>query len=437
MAELVTMPALGLNMEEGTFLDFKKQVGETVQAGEVIAEVEADKATIEIESTASGTLLELLVKPGDTVTTGMPLARVGAADEKAAAPAAQPAAVAATAPQAAPAAAPAPTPPMTPGGRNGGPAAAPAPAPAAVTDGNLPGGVRASPIARRMAGERGIDLKLVVGSGPGGRITKADVESFQPPAVAAPAVAPAEAAPITRAQPTPRVPAGMDIEELPISRMRQRIAARTIESKQNVPHFYVTVEIDMAAALALRKQINEGLPDDQKVTVNDMVVKAAALALRQFPNLNSHYYGDKVVRHKRINIGIAVALEGGGLINVVAHDADMVSISRLAQRNKEMIAGARAGKVKLEDLEGSTFTVSNLGPYDVEHFEAIINPPEAGILAVSSARQVPVVVDGEIKVGTRMKATISVDHRVSDGAEAAQFMVALRTLLENPMRLLL
>lgn len=192
----------------------------------------------------------------------------------------------------------------------------------------------------------------------------------------------------------------------------------------------------MAAALTLRKHINADLPDEQKVTVNDLVVKAAALALRKFPNLNSHFYGDRIVRHQRVNIGIAVALEGGGLLNVVAKDADALPISRLAQKNKELIAAARSGKLKTDDLEGATFTVSNLGPYDVEHFEAIISPPEAAILAVASARQVPVVVDGEIKIGTRMKASLSVDHRVSDGAEGAQFMAYLRELLESPLRLL-
>jgi pyruvate dehydrogenase E2 component (dihydrolipoamide acetyltransferase) len=232
------------------------------------------------------------------------------------------------------------------------------------------------------------------------------------------------------------VPTGPDITEEPLSRMRQRIAARTIESKTTVPHFYLTMDVDMAAALAMRKQINASLPDEQKVTVNDLVVKAAALALRKFPNLNSHYYGDKVVRHNRVNIGIAVSLEGGGLLNVVAKDADSTSISRLAQRNKEMIASARAGKVRLEDLEGSTFTVSNLGAYNVEHFEAIISPPEAAILAVATARDVPVVVNGEIKVGNRMKLSLSVDHRVSDGVEGAEYLSYVRELLEAPMRLL-
>jgi pyruvate dehydrogenase E2 component (dihydrolipoamide acetyltransferase) len=232
------------------------------------------------------------------------------------------------------------------------------------------------------------------------------------------------------------VPTGADITEEPLSRMRERIAVRMVESKTTIPHFYLTTEIEMAAALDLRKQINSGLAEDAKVTVNDLVVKAVALTLRKFPNLNSHFYGDKVVRYHHIHIGIAVALEGGGLINVVAKDADSTSISALAKRNKEMIAAVRANKVKPDYIEGSTFTVSNLGAYDIEHFMAIINPPEAGILAVGTAKEIPVVINGEIKIANRMKVTVSVDHRVSDGAEGAMFMKELKALLEAPMRLL-
>jgi pyruvate dehydrogenase E2 component (dihydrolipoamide acetyltransferase) len=216
--------------------------------------------------------------------------------------------------------------------------------------------------------------------------------------------------------------------------MRRAIAENTITAKQMTPHFYLTVEMDVAPLLALREQINAQL-DGIKITVNDMIVRATALALRQFPNLNTHYYGDKLVRHQRINIGIAVAVPGG-LLNVVAHDADQLSLTALAQKTKAMIARARDNKLKPDDLRGSTFTVSNLGPYDIEHFGAVINPPEAAILAVSSARKVPVVLaDGTLGVGTRMKATLSVDHRVSDGAEGAQYMQALRLLIENPLRL--
>jgi pyruvate dehydrogenase E2 component (dihydrolipoamide acetyltransferase) len=198
----------------------------------------------------------------------------------------------------------------------------------------------------------------------------------------------------------------------------------------------VTSEIDMAPALALRKEINALLPDEQKVTVNDLIVKAAALTLRSFPNLNSSFGGDKVIRHQRINIGSAVAVEGG-LLTVVQKDTDASSLSKIATDNKEMIARARSGKIRPDDVEGATFTVSNLGGFDVDHFIAIINPPDAAILAIGTARQVPVVVNGELQVGVRMKATISADHRVTDGAEAAAYLQQFKALLEAPMRLLL
>jgi pyruvate dehydrogenase E2 component (dihydrolipoamide acetyltransferase) len=449
MAEVVNLPKLGFDMNEGTFVNWVKNVGETVKAGDVLAEIESDKATIEVESTASGTLIEQLVKVGDTVPVGAPIAKIqveggevddiqGAAPAKAdiketKAPAAQ---------QPAAQQAPAQQPPAEVQPKHNGKAPAPAAQsteqPAASSTGDeFPGGIKASPIARKMAEEKGIDLRQIRGTGPGGRITKSDVEGFQP-GVAAPAAPAATPAPAARPQPSPMIaPTGADVTDVPLTKLRQRIASRMVESKQNVPHFYVTVEIDMAPALALRKQINEGLPDEQKVSVNDLVVKAAALTLRQFPNLNSHYYGDKIVRHNRINIGIAVALDNGGLMNVIAKDADITAISRMAQKNKEMIAAARSGKVRPDDVEGGTFTVSNLGPYDVEQFTAIINPPEAGIIAVGSAREVPVVINGELKVGTRMKCTLSADHRVTDGAEGAQFMQAFKKLLESPMRLLI
>jgi pyruvate dehydrogenase E2 component (dihydrolipoamide acetyltransferase) len=208
------------------------------------------------------------------------------------------------------------------------------------------------------------------------------------------------------------------------------------ESKTTVPHFYVTSDVDMEAALALRKEINASLPDEQKVTVNDLIVKAAALALREFPNINASYAGDKLVRHNRINVGTAVAVEGG-LLTVVQKNTDKSSMSTIAADNKEMIGRARDGRVKPEDVEGATFTTSNLGAFDVDHFIAIINPPDAAILAIGSAKKVPVVVDGELTVGTRMKITISADHRVTDGVEAAQFLQTVKSKLENPLLLLL
>lgn len=208
------------------------------------------------------------------------------------------------------------------------------------------------------------------------------------------------------------------------------------ESKTTVPHFYVTSEIDMAPALALRKQINALLPEDEKVTVNDLIVKAAALALRDFPNLNAAFAGDQIIQHKAINVGSAVAVEGG-LLTVVQKNTDTATLSKIAADNRAMIARARAGKISPDDVQDGTFTVSNLGGFDVDHFIAIINPPDAAILAIGSARQVPVVVNGELAVGTRMKVTISADHRATDGAEAARYLQQFKALMEEPMRLLI
>ena len=426
----IMFPDLGSGMEEGLLLNWTKQVGDVIKDGDVIAEIETDKTTVEVPVSASGVITQLIGEPGQNLKVG---AVIGYVDAGSAAPAAEaPAAPAQAAPAAANGAAPTAKP-------------APTPAPVEEEDGNLPDGVRASPVARKMAAERNIDLKSVAGTGPGGRITKSDIEGYVPGSAPAPQAAPAPqpslvpsvAAPIpapTQAAP----PANADTEIIEVSKMRSRIASRMVESKQQVPHFYVTAVVDVEPMLALRAQINAALDDEHKVSVNDLIVKATALTLRQFPNLNSHFYGDKIVRYKRINIGIAVALPNGGLMNVVAKDADKTAISAIAKQNKEMIARARDNKVKPDDIQGSTFTVSNLGAYDVDQFAAIINPPEAGILAVSTAAKVPVVKpDGTLGVGSRMKLTVSVDHRVSDGAEGAQFLQALKKLLETPMQLLL
>ncbi len=410
---------------DGTLLNWLKNAGDAVKAGEVIAEFEADKATVEVEAPADGVIVKLMAEVGDELTEGAVIAQIGAAEEASAPAPAQAPAEAAEAP--AQAAAP----------------KAPAPSASVTEDGRI----KASPLARNIARERGIDLSQVQGTGPDGRIVKADVENFVPAAAAAPTPvkAPAAAepepapAPAISARPTyGKLPSGDDVEIIDLSKMRRAIAENTVLSKQMIPHFYVTVEVDMDALMALRSELNAALEQDGvKISVNDFVVKAAALTLRKFPNLNTHYYGDKLVRHKRINIGIAVALPNNGLINVVSPDADRTALSAMAKHHKEMFDRAREGKIKPEDIRGATFTVSNLGAYDVDHFSAIINPPEAGILAVGSARKVPIVKpDGNLGVGTRMKVTISVDHRVSDGAEGAQFMQHFRSLLENPMKLL-
>ncbi len=439
MAEPILMPKLGFDMAEGTLITWRVEVGQAISKGTVIAEIETDKATIEVETTVEGTVLQLLAEPGDVVAVGSPIGYVGEPGES---PPSNGNNGSGPVPKAAPVEASAPA--------AAAPAEAPAaaPAPRAAEDEELPGGVKASPIARRLAEERGVDLRRVAGTGPGGRIVKKDVEDFpigEAPAapVTTPAAPTAPAIPAGATRPTmptfSEIPSGPDVEAVPLSRIRARIGQRLVESKQFVPHFYVTTEIDVAAALELRKQINASIADDaRKISVNDLIVKATALALREFPNLNSHYYGDQIVRHKRVNIGIAVALPNGGLVNVTAYDADKTSLGTLAAQNRDVIARARDGKVKPQEIEGSTFSVSNLGPYDVDTFIAIINPPEAGILAVGSAKKVPVVLeDGTLGVGMRLKATVSVDHRVSDGAEAAQFMKYLKELMESPMRLLI
>jgi pyruvate dehydrogenase E2 component (dihydrolipoamide acetyltransferase) len=297
-----------------------------------------------------------------------------------------------------------------------------------------------------MAQDKGIEIGRVPGSGPGGRVIKKDVEAFlsSPMPAAAPAVIPSSA-------PTSAPSANVSLPSLgmgdlgpapadttiPLSKLRQIIGRRMVQSKQEFPSFYVTHEYDLASVMAMREQANAMLAGSgEKLSVNDFIIKAAALALRQYPNLNAALSGDTVVQYGQVNVGVAVAVENG-LMTVVVQDADRKTIRQISKEVKEKAARARSGKVQPADIEGSTFSVSNLGMFDVENFVAIINPPEAAILAVGSANQVPVVIDGELAVGWRMKATISADHRVSDGAEAAQYMQALAGYLENPLSLML
>lgn len=425
MAEFIKMPTLGFDMEEGTMGTWLKQVGDSVNKGDVLAEIESDKVTQELTARAEGVLLAQLANTGDLIPVGYNLGIIGAAGEDIAAMVAQsgdndgnltPAApqeetvVSQT--------------PLSPAPTTQAASAAPAAANGAQHS-TFPGGVKATPVARRLAAEQGINLAQVVGSGPGGRVRKADVEA----AIANPPAA-QMAHRETAVSPTPST------TEKPLTRMRQAIARRMTDSKVTVPHFYVTTDIAMGKALELRKQINAALPPEQKVSVNDLIVKAAAIALRNFPNINASFAGDKIILHEPINVGSAVAVEGG-LLTVVQKNTDTASISQIAQDHKEMIGRAREGKVQAADVEGSTFTVSNLGAFDVDHFIAIINPPNAAILAVGSAKQVPVVIDGELTIGTQMKATISADHRVTDGVEAAQFMQTIKAILEEPVRLLI
>jgi len=435
MAETISMPKLGFDMAEGTLIRWVKNEGENVNKGDVLAEIETDKATVEVESSASGVVRKLLVGEGSVVPVGDPIAVVGSADEKieeVPSKVSEPKAEKKIDEQKGPELKTEPS----EGGKQEAasrteekPAAPTQPTPAPVSQAAAPvqdGPVKASPLAKKIARDKQIDLARLQGTGPGGRVVRKDVEaalaSGQPSA--------------DRRQPAAQpVPVSAEDQTIPLTKLRQAIARRMVESTTSVPHFYVTHEYNMDALMALRKQINEYLPENEKLSVNDFIIKAVALTLREFPNLNSSYAGDKAIRRGAINIGVAVAVEGG-LLTVVNRNSDQQPLRALSADVKRMAAGAREGKVKPTDIEGSTFSISNLGMFDVENFAAIINPPEAGIIAVGSARQVPVVENGELKVGWRMKATISVDHRVSDGAEAAQFMQKLAEFLENPVRML-
>lgn len=431
MAETINMPKLGFDMAEGTLIRWVKQVGENINKGDVLAEIETDKATVEVESPASGVVLQHIVDQGAIVPVNAPIAVVGKEGEKVDA--------AATAQQKTESKPEEKKPdekkeePAAKAEQK--PASQSQPTGAPVTQAGSPpsdGHIKASPLAKKIARDNSVDLSRVQGTGPGGRVVRKDVEAaLSSGAAAKPAAKPPVSTPIPSL-----VPVSHEDETIQLTKLRQAIARRMTESKTTVPHFYVTHEYRMDAVMALRKQLNEYLPENEKLSVNDFIVKAVALTLRQFPNLNSSFAGNnQVLRHGAVNVGVAVAVENG-LLTVVTRDTDQKPIRQISMDLKRMVAGAREGKVKPDDIEGSTFSVSNLGMYDVENFIAILNPPEAAILAIGSAREVPVVENGEIKIGWRMKGTISVDHRVSDGAEAAQFMQALAGFLENPVRML-
>jgi len=411
MAETINMPKLGFDMAEGVLVRWVKQVGENVNKGDVLAEIETDKATVEVESSASGVVLQFIVDEGAVVPVNAPIAVVGEKGEK----------VDVAATTAAPQKEEAKT------------EAAPQPtsAPASTQQASAPADdapVKASPLAKKIAKDKGVDIASVQGTGPGGRVVKKDVESAL--AGGRPQISISKPASVLG---PPII--SVDDQTIQTTKLRQAIGRRLVESKTTIPHFYVTHEYKMDALMDMRKQANAYLPDGEKLSVNDFILKAVALTLRQFPNLNATINGKEVIQFGHVNVGVAVTVPGG-LMTVVVKDTDQKTMRQISAEVKTMAGRARDGKVKPEDVDGSTFSTSNLGMYDVEDFIAIINPPEAAILAISSAREVPVVENGEIKPGWRMKATISVDHRVSDGAEAAQFMQALAGFLENPVSML-
>jgi pyruvate dehydrogenase E2 component (dihydrolipoamide acetyltransferase) len=458
MAE-VSMPRLSDTMQEGTIARWLKHAGDTVKKGDILAEIETDKATMDLEAYEAGTLEQILVQEGETVPIGQTVAVIGSGAN--------------VQKQEQPASAP-PTP------TNGQQQAQPAPAPAAarteatpavpahaestpsartstpdrsseVADRSDGRGVKASPLARRMAEEHNIDLRQVQGTGPGGRIVRDDIEDYlehRTPTLAPSAPQPAptrtEGAPQAPQKEAPaqeipvaaQVSAPPEAEVTPLSRVQSIIARRLAESKQTIPHFYVSSEVDMTDLLAMRQTFNAGAGEDGvKVTVNDLIIKACALALEKFPDVNSSFKDNQFVRFKRIHVGMAVDVPSGLVVPVI-HDANIKGVRSIARESKALIEKARNNKLSTADLEGGTFSVSNLGMMDVTEFIAVINPPQSAILAVSSTRKRFVPVDGQPVIRDLMTITLSADHRILYGAMVARFLQEVKRLLQNPFSLL-
>ena len=389
----VIMPSLGFDMTEGQLARWLKNEGERVEKGQAIAEIETEKATVEIEAAASGILARIIVQAGQTVPVGTVIGIIAEAGEEVAAVPAPPA--------------PSPPAPAPEAEKEAGEAAAPPEA-----------RVIASPVARKMAEDAGLDLARIKGTGPGGRVLERDVQTA-----------------ITARPAPPGIPAGPPPgATVPLSRMRQTIARRMAESKAKAPHFYVTVEINMDEAMKMREQLNRPAPEAERISVNDVIVAATARTLARFPALNASYREGSLEMHSQVNIGIAVALEDG-LIPPVLRGADKKTLKTIAAESRALTERARTNKLRSDDLGGGTFTVSNLGMFDVDEFIAIINPPEAAILAAGGVAPRPVAAGGEVRIASIMKATLSVDHRVADGTHAGRFMQEFKKLLENPVNL--
>lgn len=408
----VIMPKMGDGMEEGTLLEWLKKDGEKVKSGEVIGTIQTDKATLELESPGSGTLTGILLAAGGTVPVGKPIAIILKADEKipanwgsgeSAAPAA---AAVETAPEAAL-------------------EAAPVAASVPVVESDMR--IKASPLAKKIAAELGVDLTKVNGSGPGGRIVQKDV-------VGAPTSAPAVAAPAVKAPAFTPITATAEDSTFALNKIRQITAKRTQESKQQVPHFYVTVEVDVEKILSLREMFKN--EESGNVSINDFVVKACAMALAEMPQVNASFQGDKLLLHGGVHVGIAVALEDGLTVPVVKN-VNLKPIRQISAEVKDLAKRAKDNRLSMDELTGSTFSVSNMGMLDVDNFLAIVNQPNAAILAIASVRKKVVVNDqDEIEVRSKMNITGSFDHRVADGAVGANFVNLVRRYLENPTRLL-
>ena len=427
----ITMPALSPTMTEGTLAKWLVKEGDQVAAGDVIAEIETDKATMEVEAADEGVVDKLLVAEGtEGVAVNTPIALLRGDDEAAGAPAPK----AAAAPKA-----PAQTMPLEPKTQpapapkaNGG-QAAPVAAPR-TDDGER---IFASPLARRMAQQAGLDLAALAGSGPHGRIVKADIDAAlskgpgaQPVAAPAAAKAPPAPTPVARSDFEPE----FDVEKL--SSMRKTIARRLTESKQQVPHFYMTIDCEIDALLKLRKELNAKLEGDAKLSVNDLVIKAAALALMKAPNANVSYTEEGLRRYRTADISVAVATDKG-LITPIVRRAESKGLQAISAEMRELAAKAREGKLQPQDYQGGSFSISNLGMYGIKHFEAVINPPQACILAVGAGEPRPVVKDGAVAIATVMSCTLSTDHRAVDGAVGAEWLGVFRKLIEDPLQMLL
>ncbi|MBM4404950.1 MAG: 2-oxo acid dehydrogenase subunit E2 [Chloroflexi bacterium] len=434
MASEIIMPQMGFDMKEGTLVRWLKKEGEAVRKGENIAEIETDKAVVEIEAFDSGVIAKQVVAEGVTVPVGQVIGYLGAPGEKVEVPAV---AAPSTAPKAAPPPAPKPV--------------APAPAPAAVAAPARPAEpgerVKSSPLARKEAEDRGIDIAKVPGTGPGGRVTREDVIAHAsqaakapPAALPAPASQPVAALPAsaTPPAPAPQAPkAGQPARGafVPLSRMRHAIARNMSRSKTEIPHFYVTAAINMTEAMKLREQVNKLWEGQVKVSVNDLLVRGVAIAITKHTYFNSMFVEGGIQVHQHISVGIAVALPDGLVAPGIA-DTDQKSLAQIARESKGLVERARANKLTAQEFGAATFNITNLGMYNIESFSAIITPPQVAALAVGSVVKEPIVKDGQVAIADMMRVTLSIDHRVADGAQGADFLATLRTLMESPVSLL-
>ena len=447
MARLVEMPKLSPTMEEGQIAVWHAKEGDNIEVDDLLAEVETDKATMEFRSFDRGVLLKILAQAGAVVKLGEPVAVIGEKgeniDEVLAKAGPSPGPVTGRAPAPKQEAAPETTPPA------GAPSSLRPPV-SGLQETSSEGRVKASPYVRKQARERGIDLSTVSGSGPGGRIVARDLDG---PRSVTPETAPTERAPIERAPieparapvvrtapavPPPPEPQSLEPHVQPLSMMRRTIARRLTESKQTVPHFYLTVDVNAGALDALRRQLNSDLetaPEPIKISFNDLVLKAAAVALVRVPAVNAQFTPEALVYHRRVDISVAVAIDDG-LVTPVLRHADRKSVIELSREMRQLAERARNKKLSPEEMTGGTFSLSNLGMYGIEDFAAVINPPEGAILAVGAVRAEPVVEGDRVVPGKRMKLTLSCDHRVVDGATGAEYLAALRKILEGPTQIL-